>query len=212
MLKGVIKSEDFPSITNRGFYTLKWKDKIDEVSEKIQEMKDDAVSNIRDINNELGNIGTEETAKIGARYIEVLKEQKDLQKQINEEEDYQKKVELQNKLNSLKQEEQLILANTTEDERKLAEIQANKSDTQKIIDEANAQKTVLEERKRIYEAIKEGEKINLDEITDYKNLKLAEDLTAKQEALDSELETLKDNLDKQRLETIKYNNDRNHIS
>lgn len=186
----------------------KYIDKIDEVSEKIQEMKDDAVSNIRDINNELGNIGTEETAKIGARYIEVLKEQKDLQKQINEEEDYQKKVELQNKLNSLKQEEQLILANTTEDERKLAEIQANKSDTQKIIDEANAQKTVLEERKRIYEAIKEGEKINLDEITDYKNLKLAEDLTAKQEALNSELTALTDNFEKQRQAVIKFNNDR----
>ena len=60
----------------------KYIDKIDEVSEKIQEMKDDAVSNIRDINNELGNIGTEETAKIGARYIEVLKEQKDLQNRI----------------------------------------------------------------------------------------------------------------------------------
>lgn len=186
----------------------KYIDKIDEVGEKIQEMKDDAVDNIRDINNELGNIWVEQTEKLGARYVAILKEQKDIQKQISEEEDYQKKIELQDQLNKLKQEEQLILANTTEEQRKQADIEANKSDAQKIIDEANAQKVILEERQMIYEAIANGEKINIDEITDYKNLKLAEDLTAKQEALDSELATLKDNFEKQRQETIKFNNDR----
>ena len=52
---------------------------------------------------------------------------------------------------------------------------------------------LTEERKKINEAILNGEKINLEEIKDRKNLQLAEELTAKRENLNSQLDIIKEN-------------------
>ena len=71
-------------------------------------------------------------------------------------------------------------------------------ESQQIIKEAGEKRAVLEERKKIYEAIQNGEKINLEEIQDYKNLKLAEDLIFKQTSLDQELDAFTKNLELQR--------------
>jgi len=82
------------------------------------------------------------------------------------------------------------------------------SKTEKIIADSKKEKEIIEEKKGIYEAIKNGEKINLDEIQDYENLKLAESLQVKQVALDTELQSLTDNLELQRQALLKINEDK----
>jgi chromosome segregation ATPase len=114
-------------------------------------------------------------------------------------------------LNRLEQERLLIIENTTEAEREQAKAISELSEAQKILSSAEEQKKVLEERKKLYEAIQEGEKINLEEIQDYENLKLAEGLVAKQEALNTELETVQANYDAQREAIMKLTEEKKNF-
>lgn len=117
-------------------------------------------------------------------------------------------LKVQNDLNALLKEQKLAQENLTAEEIKQAQIRSQTNPTEKLLQEQAEEKKILEERMAIYEAIANGEKINLDTIADYKNLKLAEELTAKQTALDTELKTLTDNLEKQRVALLKINEDK----
>ena len=181
---------------------------IQDVNDKIEELKEDATENIRDINNELGNLETTGKTELAERYLEVLEETKEAEENLKEAESYEDRKKIKEELKDLEEERLLIEKNTTDEQRKQAKELDGLSEAQKTInDTAEAQK-ILEEKKKIYEAIQNGEKINLDEIQDYENIKLAEGLIAKQVALDTELDTLKASLEQQRLALLEINEEK----
>lgn len=232
---GIIK-DITDTITNMEKYV----DEIEKVNNKIQDFKNEATSNIRDINNELSELWKKGTEDVGDRFIKIgeeiqatkdkLQDLKDKGISLNLAEsigletlqkipksslfgdvsagDLLEVLKIQTDLNNLLKEQKLAQENLTKEEIQQAEIRNNLNPIEKLLQEQEAEKQILEERRAIYEALANGEKINLDAIADYKNLKLAEELTAKQTALDIELKTLTNNLDEQRKLIIKINADK----
>ena len=116
--------------------------------------------------------------------------------------DLLKVVELQNELNDLAKERWFIEENTTKEVREDVERFSWLSESEQIkekeatkIKELEAEKeknlAILEEKQFILQSILEGEKINLEEIKNVKNLELAEELLAKQMTLGANLEASK---------------------
>jgi len=191
----------------------KYIEKIEEAEEKIKEFGDEAKSNIRDINNELGNIDSGLSGDLGARSVEVdqgiLDTKKAIKEELKEGKGYTEEVlALQKELKDLEEERAFINENTTKEQRDAAKVLSELSESQKLVNDANQEKGILEERKKIYEAIQEGEKVNLDEIQDYENLKLAEGLIAKQEALDTELVQAQAGYEQQLAQIKAFNDER----
>lgn len=63
--------------------------------------------------------------------------------------------------------------------------ESEKTESQKLTDQLNREREVFEEKKRLLEALREGELVNVDEIQNYENLKLYEEGLAKMEAIES---------------------------
>jgi len=188
-------------------------DAIEKANDAIEKFKDDAVSNIRDIDKELEKWQTETTDKIAQRYIEIWKQIEDIQGQIKEklqEWNYYTTewLQLEKDLKKLQEESLIARQNLTDEQIKSAKTLSELSETDKILLDRETQKKVLEEKKKIYEDVKNWQEINLQEIQDFENLKLAESLKAQQESLDSELQLQTDNLEKQRLAVLKLNTDK----
>lgn len=191
----------------------KYIEKIEEAEEKIKDFGDEAKSNIRDINNELSGIDNNLAGDLGNRSVEVDQEILDTKKAIKEElkegRGYTEEVlELQKELKKLEEERAFINENTTKEQREAAKAISELSEAERLVNDANSEKDILNERKKIYEAIQEGEKIALDEIQDYENLKLAEGLLAKQEALEAELIQAQTGYEQQLAQIKAFNDER----
>lgn len=189
---------------------IKW---IEKVNEEISNFKKSALSAIRDINQELKTSQEQTTESIASRYVEVSKRIDEVTQRIKEQQrewnSYtQETIEMEKELKKLNDEKLLARTKLTEKDIENAKVLDWLSETQKLIADNEKNTKVLEEKKKIYEDIANGQKINLDEIQNYENIKIAEDLTAKQNAFDSELQLQKDNLQKQRDAIIKLNTDR----
>lgn len=184
----------------------KYLDAIDKAKEEIKKFRDDAVSNLRDINNELSEIGTDRDENLARRRLRILEEQAALEKEMQEIRSQselqtgqpQRLLEIDRQRAELSRELQIIEKNANEEILERIALYESLSEAEKILQDAAERTAEANERKMIYEAIANGEKISLDEISNYKNLRLAEDLMARQEALNSELETQEANLEAQK--------------
>jgi tape measure domain-containing protein len=105
-------------------------------------------------------------------YLSLLEKQKDLQQEIS-----------------------LATKNSSEEIRNEIKRVSELSETEKLLEDQRKNEAILEERKKIYEAIRDWEVIILDEIQNYENQKLAEQLIAKQTELEAELELARQGLE-----------------
>jgi len=81
-----------------------------------------------------------------------------------------------------------------------------KSEAEKLNDKVAAERAIFEEQKSILEALQAGEEINLDEIQNYENLKLAEQQLAKLDAIEIQKQTELDKIaeiEKEFLDSLK---------
>lgn len=234
-----------------------WK-QIVENGEKMWEFKEWVVKDIEEINNSLAELWTEQDIKILDRRTELLKDQTEIQKKLNDAK--QEWIDIQlaesiwksllsqmwwnqeigtqkvsdlielldntTKLKDIKEELLLIDSKTTEEQRKQWEINAKKSETQKIIDEIALKKKSLEEQKWIANAViawreaqitaenwiltwfYTNDKWEQVAITEFKNLQYAQDLVNKQLSLDNELIAIKSNYQLQVIALTEYNTQR----
>jgi hypothetical protein len=105
----------------------------------------------------------------------------EISKQEQNEEIIQKRNSLLEKQISLQKELVLIEKNANQEVLKEVERVSGLNTTERILEEQEAQRAILEERKKINEAIANQESINLDEILDLKNRKTAEELLQKRD-------------------------------
>jgi hypothetical protein len=105
----------------------------------------------------------------------------EISKQEQNEEIIQKRNSLLEKQISLQKELVLIEKNANQEVLKEVERVSGLNTTERILEEQEAQRAILEERKKINEAIANQESINLDEILDLKNRKIAEELLQKRD-------------------------------
>lgn len=203
-----------------------YKKKVWELNKEFEKLKKDAVQNIQDINYELSKWSEETEIKVAQRLLEVLGEQEDLQKKLNDLKkewveyvarqfewslDTLKSMEawwateiwwinidsiieyinLLEKQKELQKENKLATESSSEAIRQEVERVSKLSETEKLLEEQRKNEKILNERKRIYEAIRDNEIIILDEIQNYENKKLAEQLIAKRLELESWLELAK---------------------
>ncbi|MDD3302284.1 MAG: phage tail tape measure protein [Candidatus Gracilibacteria bacterium] len=102
-------------------------------------------------------------------------------------EDMIKIVELLKQQKALQDEITLAKEKTTEEIFNEVKRVSELSDTQKIIEDQQKSTAILEERKKINQAILDGETINLSEIKDLKNRDMAEELIARQTQVTQDL-------------------------
>lgn len=122
--------------------------------------------------------------------MKLLEEESKLQQDIAENGASIEQLERQKKI---KEELLLIDQNANAEILKGIEARSKLSESERILEDARLQREVLEERKDINEAIVNGEEIVLEDITNLKNRAFAEDLLAKRESLDLQLQVAKDN-------------------
>lgn len=147
---------------------------------------------------------------------EVEKKLNDLDS-VDNDDYWEERKEYKNQLKDIEKELQFITENTTEAEREAAEVLADRSESKKLLDDYNKriekiqeEKNALKERKAIASAIRdedrwvqiqkewdkivatyENEKWEIKEVTDYKNIKYAQDLQNRKSLLQDQLYLVK---------------------
>lgn len=171
-----------------------YKKKIEDIWLEFTKLKETAKQSIDDINSSLEDLNINKDTKLAERRLTILEEQKSIEKEISDlvwkdqtSEIYEKRNQLLKDQISLQTELSLIEKNANIDVIKSVEDRSKLSDSEKIIADAETQKAILEERKKINEAILEWTEINLSEIKDKENLKFAEDLIKQEENLYTQL-------------------------
>ena len=176
----------------------KYKDEVVKIWDAFDELKEKASQSISEINLELEKLNFDTDVKLAEQRLKLLDEEKKNTEEINKlqkEELTSENLEKQNLLlaENKKIKEELILIEQNANKEILNQIEARSklNDTERLLDDKKARQEVLEEKNTINEAILNGETINLEDITNLKNKAYAEDLIAKRDKLNQELEIAK---------------------
>jgi len=171
---------------------------LDNVAKKQEDFSNDLKKQAAEVANEIETTQGNTQQRLTEIAIESRQKIAELRGKLAEEDDSDRRAEIQGEINELIGEEgsaieilidRLGQANA---ERALAEgqRQSELTDAQKIADEEAKQLATLEERQKILEAIRNNEEVNVEEIADFENRQLAESLISRQEALDQEKQDL----------------------
>lgn len=195
--------------------------KIDSLQESFENLKTEAVKDIKVINENLEDLKIETQNKIAERQLKILEEQKETQKEINKLKSewisqslaeslwrdtlesldiwWVKEIsgqsisslisylDLLKKQKDLEKELKITKENTTDEVFNEIKRVNELSEAEKILEEQRKKTNVLEERKKINQAILDWEEILLDEIKNKENIKFAEWLIEKQTNIKNEL-------------------------
>lgn len=195
----------------------KAEDAIDKLDQKQKDLIEGFKEDIQDAFNEINDIEVKASDDLAGIFVdsgEKIKELEAEQKKIKDEKDSaERRLEIEKEIAELKREQEdartgldaLTSGNGQGVIDALIEDNA-KTEAQRVIEAAEAERAIYEEKIRILEALKNGEAINLDEIRDYDNLKLAESELAKIESIETlkqvEIDKIAD-IEKEFLEYLK---------
>lgn len=226
----------------------RYKEKIDTVKDKFGELKEKASETLRGINQDIKHLDSDHIAGLGARYYEVSRQLRDneldtpelswltqgnsvenLEQMLNSGVKELSGVDISKIIEHVKLKQELLLLeqHTTLEQQEQAKIQAEKSQTTKLIEQYNQQKQALLEKKGIIEAINNMENIDSEatikineetdtlsyydkqkqarvDVIDAKNEEYARDLLNQQQKLNTEYENNKKHLEKNQQLAIEH--------
>lgn len=183
----------------------KWQDGLEKTEEKMEKLRDktdefmkDIRDSIREVTNELGNLQETFASDVAGDVVDAEKKLKDLREELKGEDlSDERKKDIQDQI---KEQEKLIAtANQLIADGKLGEedlIEARRKASLNSIEaraeQYEAEKAILEERQALLEQLQEGEEIQLEEIKDFKNRVFIEELLAKKEQIEKEIELVQE--------------------
>lgn len=206
----------------------KYTENLDKIKKKFEEIKEKAGDTLRDIKQNMQELDDKHIKDLWARYYEVKKQIRDNkdnnswldritknydkktletwkeagQKQINN-------IDIDKILEQIKLKEELLYLEkkTTKEQQEQAKLEAEKSDSQKMVEKYEKEKKALQEKQAIIQAFSSMETVESDkklkieeekvkywdkekegfvEITDFKNAEYARDLLNQQTKLETE--------------------------
>lgn len=224
----------------------KYTENLDKIKKKFEEIKDKAGDTLRDIKHNMQELDDKHIKDLWTRYYEVKKQIKDndrdnqwiqsiidnfSKKELQERREKGTKevneVPLDKILEQIKLKEELLYLEkkTTKEQQEQAKLEAEKSESVKLVEKYEKEKAILEEKKKITEAFKSTEtvdgkkmlRIEGDEIrywddqkeeymkiTDFKNEEYARDLANQQLKLEAEYKIEEKHLNDSRDLVIKH--------
>ena len=171
----------------------KYTENLDKIKKKFEEIKEKASESLRNVKQELSTLDNEHIKSLGARYYEVNKKLQDGGL------DYEERIKLEQELLYLEEK-------TTKEQQEQARLEAEKSESVKLVEKYEKQRAQLVEKQKIIESFSHAgevgdKKLKIDgdkteyrdeekqqyvEITDFKNQEYARDLINQQIKLDTE--------------------------
>ena len=171
----------------------KYTENLDKIKKKFEEIKEKASETLRNVKQDLNTLDEEHIKSLGARYYEVNKKLQDGGL------DYEERIKLQQELLYLEER-------TTKEQQEQARLEAEKSESVKLVEKYEKQRAQLVEKQKIIESFSHAgevgdKKLKIDgdkteyrdeekqqyvEITDFKNQEYARDLLNQQIKLDTE--------------------------
>ena len=171
----------------------KYTENLDKIKKKFEEIKEKASKTLRNVKQDLNTLDEEHIKSLGARYYEVNKKLQDGGL------DYEERIKLQQELLYLEER-------TTKEQQEQARLEAEKSESVKLVEKYEKQRAQLVEKQKIIESFSHAgevgdKKLKIDgdkteyrdeekqqyvEITDFKNQEYARDLLNQQIKLDTE--------------------------
>lgn len=209
----------------------KYTENLDKIKKKFEEIKDKAGDALRDIKHNMQELDDKHIKDLGARYYEVKKKIRDNErgesglKWIGENysiktletwrdagQEKINNIDIDKVIEHLKLKEELLFLEqkTTKEQQKQANLEAEKSDSQKMVEKYEKEKKALQEKQAIIQAFSSMEGIESDkklkieeekvkywdkekedfmEITDFKNAEYARELLNQQTKLETEYKT-----------------------
>ena len=171
----------------------KYTENLDKIKKKFEEIKEKASETLRNVKQDLNTLDEEHIKSLGARYYEVNKKLQDGGL------DYEERIKLEQELLYLEER-------TTKEQQEQARLEAEKSESVKLVEKYEKQRAQLVEKQKIIESFSHAgevgdKKLKIDgdkteyrdeekqqyvEITDFKNQEYARDLINQQIKLDTE--------------------------
>lgn len=171
----------------------KYTENLDKIKKKFEEIKEKASESLRNVKQELSTLDNEHIKSLGERYYEVNKKLQDGGL------DYEERIKLEQELLYLEEK-------TTKEQQEQARLEAEKSESVKLVEKYEKQRAQLVEKQKIIESFSHAgevgdKKLKIDgdkteyrdeekqqyvEITDFKNQEYARDLINQQIKLDTE--------------------------
>lgn len=206
----------------------KYTENLDKVKKKFEEIKEKAGDTLRDIKHNMQELDDKHIKDLGARYYDVKKKIRDNEKDesglkrigenysIKSLESWrdagQKKInniDIDKVIEHIRLKEELLFLEqkTTKEQQEQAKLEAEKSDSQKMVEKYEKEKKALQEKQAIIQAFsamdsvesdkkikiedekvkyRDAEKEKFVEITDFKNAEYARDLLNQQTKLETE--------------------------
>lgn len=202
---------------------ISYEKKIDDIKEKFSDLKKEAVKSLQEVNNAIAENSTKQTDDLLKRSTEISKEVKDLQEKSQASwtstEDI---IANNNKIAQLLREQETIKNNTTQAQREQNVELEKMTEAEKILKKSAEDRLALEEKAKIIKSfnawtledptiqISTGVDWSLEAkykdetgamvaITDFKNAQYAQDLLNKQLTIQSDLQAVQDQKDKEAL-------------
>ncbi len=184
---------------------------LENLRDKNEKFFEDIRKSIRSVTNEIGELNESFEVDISEQVVEAERQLENLADELKEAEERQREVkrdsdagqkerdnaqERVDDINAqIKAQDELIASSQelleqgiiTEEDLEEARRKAGLNAIQLRSEEFKAEKAILEERKALLQAIQDGEEINLEEIQNFKNLELAEELLIRQAQIQEEI-------------------------